>query len=615
MNTITEDDRRKRKTGLARLLQIAGTKKWWLLASMTLAVASAAAQFLPFISIYHILAELARNAAAPEHVSKTLVWHWAYIALAGSLLYGALLYASTMLSHIAAFNILYELRMRLALKLARLPLGYFTRRNSGQIKKIMSEDVERIELFVAHHIPDITAAVVFPLLLIGYMLYTDWRLTAVVGVVFAGAIAFQASMVLGGRREEMYKKYQQAMGRMNGSIVEYIRGIQVIKVFSRSTDSFVKLNCDIDTYRDMCIQITRRYAPVYLGYYTALSSTLLLLIPAAVCLLLLAPSYPAYAPKALMFLILGGGIFFPMMKLMWMGSLMMQNTSGVSLVDEILEKDEIAEIKTPKEPENASIEFRNVTFSYEKHDVLRNISFTARPGTVTALVGPSGSGKTTIAMLCARFWDVQGGEILVGGVPVRNIAVSRLMEHISFVFQDNMLFFDTIEENIRMGNKTASLDEVKAAAGIAQCHEFIGKLEHGYGTMVGEGGTYLSGGEQQRIALARAILKNSPIVLLDEATAYADPENEGKILDALSQLIKNKTVIVIAHRLSTITDADQILAMDGGTIAERGRHAELLEANGLYRRMWNAYSMSREWTLSSGKKAPGIPLCRGGERK
>jgi ATP-binding cassette, subfamily B, bacterial IrtA/YbtP len=589
----------KPKSGVFRLVQIAGSKKWWLIGSMTLAVCSAVAQFLPFISVYKILTELAENAMSPELINKEFVWHWAYIALSGIVLFGLFLFASTMLSHVAAFNILYELRVQIARKLVRLPLGFFTKRSSGQLKKIMAEDVERVELFVAHHIPDMTTAVVFPLLLLGYMFYADWRLALLILLVFCMAIVFQASMVSSDNKRTLYKKYQDTMGRMNGSIVEYVRGIQVVKIFNRSTSAFVRLNTDINEYRDLSVQVTRQYAPVYLGYYTALSSVLLFLIPASVCLLLQAPSYPAFVPTVLLFLILGGGIFFPMMKLMWMSSLMMQNMAGVTLMDEILNKEEISEPEKPKQPSDASVEFRKVEFAYDETPILKGISFEAQPGTVTALVGPSGAGKSTVAMLTARFWDVQGGEILIGGVPIKNISTEKLMENVSFVFQDNMLFFDTLEENIRMGNKKASFKDVVSAAKAAQCHEFIDKLENGYKTLVGEGGTYLSGGEQQRIALARAILKDAPIVLLDEATAYADPENEGKILESFSHLIKGKTVLVIAHRLSTITGADQILVVDKGEIAEQGKHEELLARNGLYKRMWDSYSQSREWIIKA----------------
>jgi ATP-binding cassette subfamily B protein IrtA len=322
-----------------------------------------------------------------------------------------------------------------------------------------------------------------------------------------------------------------------------------------------------------------------------------------VFLLLRAPSYSAFVPTALLFFIFGGGMFFPLLKLMNIGGLLKQNSIGVGLIDDILHKQEIAEPEVPRQPAGSSVEFRDVTFAYNEETVLKGISFLAEPGSITALVGPSGAGKSTVGMLAAHFWDANSGEILIGGVPIRHIGTEDLMRHMAFVFQDNMLFFDTIEENIRMGNDTASREEVMEAAGAAQCHEFIDKLEKGYETLVGEGGTYLSGGEQQRIALARAILKNAPIVVLDEATAFADPENEGKILASLSHLINGKTVLIIAHRLSTITGADRILVIDRGAIVEQGKHEELLSLEGLYAKMWRTYTQSRRWVLRSRPSA------------
>ncbi len=297
-------------------------------------------------------------------------------------------------------------------------------------------------------------------------------------------------------------------------------------------------------------------------------------------------------------MIVGGGFFFPLLKLMVMVGYLNQISIGMERIDAILRKDEIVNRETGKRPADASIEFDHVSFAYNESSVLDRVSFAAQPGTVTALVGPSGAGKTTLGLLTARFWDVQSGAIRIGGVDIRDMSTETLMNHVSFVFQDGFLFFDTIEENIRMGNAAASKADVIRAAQAAQCHEFIEKLPHGYATLVGEGGTYLSGGEQQRIGIARAILKDTPIVVLDEATAYADPENEGKILQGFATLLKDKTVLVIAHRLSTVTTADQILMIDRGKVAQRGRHADLIKAGGLYKNMWETYSRAREWTIA-----------------
>ena len=590
-------DTNKRKTGLARLIEIAGTKRRLLIGAMLLAVITAIVQFVPIIAVYNILIELAEHALDPSLIDKAYIWLWSYIALGAFFAFGVLTFASLMLSHIAAFNILYEIRMQLVQKMVRLPLGFFSRRASGELKKIMSDDVERIELFIAHHIPDIVTALLFPLILVSYMFAVDWRLAIVVLAVLAMAFYVMGRMYTGKKIREVSKRYVETLGRMNASIVEYIRGIQVVKTFTESTNAYRKLNDDIKEYRKFANEVNVQYQPTYVGFLTILSSALLFIIPVAVWLLVGSASYATFVPVLLMFLFFGVAVFFPVLKLLWIGSFLNQNNMGVQKIDDILYMDEIEEPDIPRHPKDASVEFRNVSFAYDTTPILKAISFISHPGTITALVGPSGAGKSTVAMLAARFWDVQSGEILIGGVPVKEIPTSVLMDNVAFVFQDNMLFFDTIEENIRMGNKTATFEEVARAACAAQCHEFIESLPNGYQTLVGEGGIYLSGGEAQRIALARAILKDSPIILLDEATAFADPENEGKILAAFSHLIKGKTVLVIAHRLSTITNADRILYIDKGVIAEEGTHEELLVIQGQYAHMWKTYNRAKRWTI------------------
>lgn len=554
-------------------------------------------QFVPIIAVYNILIELAEHALDPSLIDKAYIWLWSYIALGAFFAFGVLTFASLMLSHIAAFNILYEIRMQLVQKMVRLPLGFFSRRASGELKKIMSDDVERIELFIAHHIPDIVTALLFPLILVSYMFAVDWRLAIVVLAVLAMAFYVMGRMYTGKKIREVSKRYVETLGRMNASIVEYIRGIQVVKTFTESTNAYRKLNDDIKEYRKFANEVNVQYQPTYVGFLTILSSALLFIIPVAVWLFVGSASYATFVPVLLMFLFFGVAVFFPVLKLLWIGSFLNQNNMGVQKIDDILYMDEIEEPDIPRHPKDASVEFRNVSFAYDTTPILKAISFISHPGTITALVGPSGAGKSTVAMLAARFWDVQSGEILIGGVPVKEIPTSVLMDNVAFVFQDNMLFFDTIEENIRMGNKTATFEEVARAACAAQCHEFIESLPNGYQTLVGEGGIYLSGGEAQRIALARAILKDSPIILLDEATAFADPENEGKILAAFSHLIKGKTVLVIAHRLSTITNADRILYVDKGVIAEQGTHEQLLALKGEYARMWETYNRAKRWTI------------------
>lgn len=592
-------DTNKRKTGLARLIEIAGTKRRLLIGAMLLAVITAIVQFVPIIAVYNILIELAEHALDPSLIDKAYIWLWSYIALGAFFAFGVLTFASLMLSHIAAFNILYEIRMQLVQKMVRLPLGFFSRRASGELKKIMSDDVERIELFIAHHIPDIVTALLFPLILVSYMFAVDWRLAIVVLAVLAMAFYVMGRMYTGKKIREVSKRYVETLGRMNASIVEYIRGIQVVKTFTESTNAYRKLNDDIKEYRKFANEVNVQYQPTYVGFLTILSSALLFIIPVAVWLFVGSASYATFVPVLLMFLFFGVAVFFPVLKLLWIGSFLNQNNMGVQKIDDILYMDEIEEPDIPRHPKDASVEFRNVSFAYDTTPILKAISFISHPGTITALVGPSGAGKSTVAMLAARFWDVQSGEILIGGVPVKEIPTSVLMDNVAFVFQDNMLFFDTIEENIRMGNKTATFEEVARAACAAQCHEFIESLPNGYQTLVGEGGIYLSGGEAQRIALARAILKDSPIILLDEATAFADPENEYKMQLALQELIKDKTVIIIAHRLSSIISANQIIVLKEGEIVQKGVHAELSRKEGVYKKMWDAYTDAFQWTLKT----------------
>jgi ATP-binding cassette subfamily B protein len=598
MTHKSQDAPERKKTGLARLIEIAGAKKWWLFASMVLAALATLVQFAPTIIVYQIIRELAAHAADLSGVDRDALWRLGWVSLGAVGVFGLLLYISSMLSHIAAFNILYEIRIKLAEKLPRLSMGYFANTASGKIKKILAEDVEQIEVFVAHHIPDITSAVVFPLLVIGYLFVVDWRMALAALLPFPIALSLMSKMMMSSESKRLYQEWHTSLEKMNAAVVEYVRGMPVVKVFGTDKDSFRRFQETVTAHRDRSQRVSRDYSSTYPALLTAASSSMMFILPVAVWLLYRADNPNALIPTVLFFALIGGSFFFPLLKLTFMAGLLNQISMGVERIDEILAAAEVPERVSGRQPQDATITFENVAFAYDEAAVLENVSFTAKPGTVTALVGPSGAGKTTIGLLTARFWDVQSGAIRIGGVDIRDIRLETLMDYVSFVFQDGFLFFDTIEENIRMGNSAATMDEVIAAAKAARCHEFIERLPSGYKTLVGEGGTYLSGGEQQRVGIARAILKGSPIVVLDEATAYADPENEGRILEGLARLIRNKTVLIIAHRLSTITQADQILVVDEGQIVERGAHPELLAAQGLYRSMWDTYSQARQWTLA-----------------
>jgi ATP-binding cassette subfamily B protein len=401
------------------------------------------------------------------------------------------------------------------------------------------------------------------------------------------------------------------MEKINAEAVEYVRGMPAVKVFGLTVRNFLRFDKSIKEYRDLVLGVTRAYKHFYTSFFVILTSMLAFIVPISILMLSGQPGNLALALTVIVFLVLAPGVSVPVLKLMYLGGNLRQITTGIDSIDEILAQEPVPEPAAPKTPGGCTVSFENVSFSYDDKDAatrteaLSEVSFTAREGEITALVGPSGGGKSTIASLIPRFWDVSSGSIKIGGVDVRETGTEKLMDTVSFVFQDVYLFYDTIEENIRMGNRQAGMEEVAAAAKAACCHEFIERLPEGYQTKIGEGGTYLSGGEAQRVAVARAILKNAPILVLDEATAFADPENEVKIQQGLISLIQGKTVIVIAHRLTTIREADNIVVVDNGHIVETGAHEKLLANKGLYQRMWEAHIDAGAWELASEESREG----------
>ena len=587
----------KQKNGeLSRMFGYAGKFHVLTVLGCVLSGISTILSMLPFVCIWLVIRDLIQAFAAGDISLATGSAHYAWMAVVFAAASILIYFIALNCTHLAAFRTATNMRKSAIHHIVTLPLGYFSQNASGRLRNIIDDNAGLTEGFLAHQLPDLTGAAVMPVAVIILIFLFDWRLGICCLIPMGISVIFLKQM-MGGDNAQFMGKYMTALETMNKEAVEYIRGIQVVKTFTESTNAYRKLNDDIKEYRKFANEVNVQYQPTYVGFLTILSSALLFIIPVAVWLLVGSASYATFVPVLLMFLFFGVAVFFPVLKLLWIGSFLNQNNMGVQKIDDILYMDEIEEPDIPRHPKDASVEFRNVSFAYDTTPILKAISFISHPGTITALVGPSGAGKSTVAMLAARFWDVQSGEILIGGVPVKEIPTSVLMDNVAFVFQDNMLFFDTIEENTRMGNKTATFEEVARAACAAQCHEFIESLPNGYQTLVGEGGIYLSGGEAQRIALARAILKDSPIILLDEATAFADPENEGKILAAFSHLIKGKTVLVIAHRLSTITNADRILYVDKGVIAEQGTHEQLLALKGEYARMWETYNRAKRWTI------------------
>lgn len=577
-------------SGISRLLQIAGRKKILLIASSTYSVVSEIFALIIFLVIYLVTVELINPPIEWNHI-----WTYIWIAVVALLGRMALKYCSTILSHIAAFNILYELRVSITKHLGGLNMGYFSHHNTGSLKKILNEDVEQIELFVAHHIPDLAAGIAIPVFTTIFLLIFDWRLA--LAMLVPVPLAFVALNSTFAQNKDEMGKYHQAMERMNSTIIEYVRGMPVIKIFNQTVQSFTRFQSTVYTFRDFCNDWTERSIGSWAIFVALLGAPLLFILPVGIWLYL---AGQLQLPVLILFLIVGVGYMKPVYALMRVGSMLAQITEGVRRVDSILEQKGLPGPASPKIPENYSIEFQNVDFAYDENQVLHDVSFKIDEGKVFALVGPSGSGKTTIANLTARLWDINKGKILIGGVNIKDIPLDYLMDKTALVFQDVFIFSDTVMENIKMGRENVNEEDVIAAAKAANIHDFImEELPKGYQTLIGESGVHLSGGEKQRISLARAMLKDAPIVVLDEATAFADPENEVKIQEAFSELLKNRTVLIIAHRLSTITDSDEIMVLDEGSIVERGTHEKLLENRNLYGEMWESHTSAREWTFKS----------------
>lgn len=593
----------KPKSGMARLMELAATKKPLVIGSAILSALASVVSFVPYIAIYYIVAEII--SVYPDFskldVSKTIGFGW--IAFGGVLGNILLYFSALMCSHLAAFGTLYELKVNFASRIAKLPLGFHLNYGSGKLRKVMDENIEKIEGFIAHQLPDIVASIVAPFVMLVILFVFDWRfgLAALAGI----AIAFILQVKAYGNESSkvMMDKYQTALEDMNNASVEYIRGISVVKAFKQTVYSFKRLHETIKAYTSFVIPFTLSWENYMSGFTTVIHNIYLFLIPVGILLGLNTTDYAAYAMTFIFYLLFVPAISSVLMKIMYVSHGGMQITGGIERMDGVLRRPILPEPENPKTCDSCEVEFKNVSFSYDEDKdtaALSNVSFKAGQGEITAIVGPSGSGKSTIAHLIPRFFDVAEGSIQIGGVDIRDMKLDYLMQKVSFVFQDVFLFKQSIMDNIRIGNPKATDDQVIAASKAAQCHAFVEKLPKGYHTVIGTKGVHLSGGERQRVAIARAIVKNSPIIVLDEATAFADPENEHLIQKAFEKLMQNKTVIIIAHRLSTIRSASRIIVMDKGRPVEMGTHDQLVERNGKYRAMWDMYTRTLDWKISTG---------------
>ena len=571
-----------------------GEKKRMAL-SVVLSVLSVAAGLAPFYCMYAIICQFAAGTASAAGVIR-----WSLLALAAYVVKILLFSLSTGVSHAMAYTILEGLRLRLADRFLHAPLGNVENHTIGEIKTMMVDKIENLEPPLAHMIPEGAGHVVLPVVSIAALLCIDWRLALASLVTFPLSLVCMAlTFKISG---DSFQEYDRSASRMNSAIVEYIEGIEVIKAFGRAGVSYEKYAGAIRDFRTFVVKwLTSTFVTMKLSF-ALFPSTLIGTLPTA---LALANKGAISAPEAALAVMLSMSMVGSLAKLEVFSENMRQVKFTVENLEEFLEMPSLPEPAARAQVNSAAVALRNVHFSYtadENNEVLHGIDLTLPEGSYTALVGPSGGGKSTVAKLIARFWDVTAGEITIGGVNVKDMPLSQLSEYVSFVAQDNFLFRCSLMENIRLGNPAATDEQVRATARAAQCEEFIRKLPQGYDTPAGEAGKRLSGGEKQRIAIARMMLKNAPIVILDEATAFTDPENEDKIQRSIAALTKGKTLLVIAHRLSTIKNADQIVVLKNGTIIARGRQEELLETCPLYRDMWQAHIGAKNWAVSAAAK-------------
>lgn len=572
-----------------------GKRKVLLPAAMLLSALSALAGMLPYILIWLIVRELLEHGEITSSGNVvTYAWWAAGMAVASIVLY----FAALMSSHLAAFRVESNLRKEAMRQIVRMPLGFFDINTSGRIRKIIDDNAGVTHSFLAHQLPDLAATFLVPLVAAILIFVFDWilGLACIVPVIIAMLVM---GFMMNAEGRQFMKSYMTSLEEMNTEAVEYVRGIPVVKVFQQTIYSFKNFHRCIMNYNKMVFGYTRMWEKPMSLYTVIINGFVFFLAPLAILLIGYSGNYASVLLNFFLFVLITPVFSQSIMKSMYLNQALGQASEAIGRLENLVAYEYLTVVEHPQPVKEFSIQFEKVSFSYPgaNQKAVDDVSFTIPQGNTVALVGASGGGKTTIARLVPRFWEATEGKVLIGGINVREIAPEELMKHISFVFQNTKLFKTSLLENIKYGNPNATMEEVERAVDMAQCREIINKLPLGLNTKIGTEGTYLSGGEQQRIVLARAILKNAPIIVLDEATAFADPENEHLIQQALKELTKGKTVLMIAHRLSSITDADNILVIDKGKIAEQGTHANLLGKQGIYYHMWNEYQQSVRWTI------------------
>ena len=582
-------------------MHYAGRHRFFTYASWLLAAVSALVALVPFWYIWKIIREVMDT--APDFSRATELVHSAVMAMLFAILSYLIYIGALMCSHLAAFRVATNLRLALTEHIAKLPLGFVDSFGSGRLRKIINDSTGATETYLAHQLPDKCAAVATPIGLLILLFAFDWRLGLLSLVpVFLGFLIMLA--MTGKQMEEKMRQYNNALASMSNEAVEYVRGIPVVKTFGQSVFSFKKFKATIDEYEKWVVSYTKDMRLPMLFYTAAIHGVFAFLIAGALFFTRSGVTN-AFLLNLLFYIIITPVISLTLTKIMYMSENGMIVADALGRIDSVLDADPMTVRGNPQHPADASVTLDDVHFSYDgKTEVIRGVSMNIGAGQTVAFVGPSGGGKSTLASLITRFFDVQSGSIQIGGADVRNIDKEELMHTVSFVFQNSRLIKTSILENVRMGRPDATDEEVLAALQTAQCMDIPEKFPGGAHTIIGTGGVYLSGGEQQRIAIARAVLKNAPVIILDEATAFADPDNEVKVQAAFGALSKGKTVIMIAHRLSTVANVDRIYVVENGRIAESGKRDELCKKNGLFARMWREYQLSVEWKVAkevSGK--------------
>lgn len=580
---------------LKHLEDYMGSRKRLLPWSIAISAINGLLSLIPYVLLWLVVRTLITTGGC---MSGSKVLDYAIAAFVISIVHVLIYFAALMLSHLAAFRLETTMRGKAMERVMRAPLGFFDGKNTGSMRKVIDENAGQTHTFVAHILPDIAGSIVAPLGVLVLLFVVDWQLglaSLVPVVVSFGILAYMMSPT----RNHFQRRYLDALEKMSSEAVEYVRGIPVVKTFQQSVFSFKRFYDSIIGYRDLVIKYTLFWRTPMSIYTVMINGCAFVIVPVGIIMIGHSGETAVVISDMILYVLIAPIIAANVMKIMYLGQNLFLANESVTRMEDITDAKLLSESEKPTKNNGYDIRFDDVSFRYDggETDAISHVSLSIPEGTTTALVGASGSGKTTIARLIPRFWDVREGSVSIGGTDVRQMDKSELMKSVSFVFQNTKLFKTSLLENVRYGSPEATLEQVNRAIDLSQSREIIDRLPDGLNTVIGAEGTYLSGGEQQRIVLARAILKDAPIIVLDEATAFADPENEHIIREALSHLTKGKTVLMIAHRLTTVKDADQIVVIDGGKVAEHGTHDELIAKESLYHNMWDEYQKAVEWKI------------------